>query len=52
MTVLPNKPDAANPATTLWSTIEDQWRRVAEITGVSQIVVLKALPATAAKYVS
>jgi hypothetical protein len=27
----PNKPDAANPAMTLWLTIEDQWRRVADL---------------------
>jgi hypothetical protein len=26
-----NKPDAANPAMALWLTIEDQWRRVAEL---------------------
>jgi len=26
-----NKPDAANPAMTLWLTIEDQWRRVADL---------------------
>ena len=27
----PNKPDTANPAMTLWLTIEDQWRRVADL---------------------
>ena len=27
----PNKPDAANPAMTLWLTIEDQWRRAADL---------------------
>jgi len=27
----PNKPDAANPATTLWLTIGDQRRRVADL---------------------
>jgi hypothetical protein len=27
----PNKPDAANPAIALWLTIEDQWRRVADL---------------------
>jgi uncharacterized protein YceK len=27
----PNKPDAANPAMTLWLTIEHQWRRVADL---------------------
>ena len=27
----PNKPDAANPAMTLWLTIEEQWRRVADL---------------------
>jgi len=27
----PNKPDAANPAMALWLTIEDQWRRVADL---------------------
>jgi hypothetical protein len=27
----PNKPDAASPAMTLWLTIEDQWRRVANL---------------------
>jgi hypothetical protein len=26
-----NKPDAANPAMTLWLTIEDLWRRVADL---------------------
>jgi hypothetical protein len=26
-----NKPDAANPAMKLWLTIEDQWRRVADL---------------------
>jgi hypothetical protein len=26
-----NKPDAANPAMTLWLTIEDQWRRAADL---------------------
>jgi hypothetical protein len=26
-----NKPDAANPAMTLWLTIEDHWRRVADL---------------------
>jgi len=26
-----NKPDAANPATAFWLTIEDQWRRVADL---------------------
>ena len=26
-----NKPDAVNPAMTLWLTIEDQWRRVADL---------------------
>jgi hypothetical protein len=31
MTRLPNKPDAANPAMTLWLAIEDQWRRVADL---------------------
>jgi hypothetical protein len=29
--MMPNKPDAANPAMTLWLTIEDQWRRVADL---------------------
>jgi hypothetical protein len=28
---MPIKPDAANPARTLWLTIEDQWRRVADL---------------------
>jgi hypothetical protein len=28
---LPNKPDSANPAMRLWLTIEDQWRRVADL---------------------
>jgi len=28
---MPNKPDAANPAMTLWLTIEDQGRRVADL---------------------
>ncbi len=27
----PNKPDAANPAVAFWLTIEDQWRRVADL---------------------
>jgi hypothetical protein len=27
----PNKPDAVNPAMTLRLTIEDQWRRVADL---------------------
>lgn len=27
----PNKPDAVNPAMTLWLTIEDQWRRVTDL---------------------
>jgi hypothetical protein len=27
----PNKPDAANPAMALLLTIEDQWRRVADL---------------------
>jgi len=27
----PNKPDAANPAMALWLTIEDQWRRFADL---------------------
>ena len=27
----PNKPDAANPAIALWLTIEDRWRRVADL---------------------
>jgi hypothetical protein len=31
MTVSPNKPDAANPAMTLWLEIEHQWRRVADL---------------------
>ena len=31
MTRTPNKPDAANPAMALWLTIEDQWRRVADL---------------------
>jgi hypothetical protein len=26
-----NKPDAANPAMALWFSIEDQWRRVADL---------------------
>jgi len=26
-----NKPDAANPARALWLTIENQWRRVADL---------------------
>ena len=26
-----NKPDAANPAMTLWVTIESRWRRVADL---------------------
>jgi hypothetical protein len=26
-----HKPDAANPAMTLWLAIEDQWRRVADL---------------------
>jgi len=26
-----NKPDAANPAMALWSAIEDQWRRAADL---------------------
>jgi hypothetical protein len=26
-----NKSDAANPAMALWLTIEDQWRRVADL---------------------
>jgi hypothetical protein len=26
-----NKPDAANPAMALWLTIEDQWRRIADL---------------------
>jgi len=30
-TMAPNKPDAANPAMTLWLTIDDQWRRVADL---------------------
>jgi len=29
----PNKPDAANPAMTLWLTIVDQPRRVADLEG-------------------
>jgi hypothetical protein len=29
--MMANKPDAANPAMTLWLTIEDQWRRVADL---------------------
>jgi hypothetical protein len=28
---LPNEPDAANPAMALWLTIDDQWRRVADL---------------------
>jgi hypothetical protein len=28
---MPNKPDAANPAMTLWLTNKDQWRRVADL---------------------
>jgi hypothetical protein len=31
MTVVPNKPDPANPAMTLWLTIDDHWRRVADL---------------------
>ena len=31
MTALANKPDAANPAMTLWFTIDAQWRRVADL---------------------
>jgi hypothetical protein len=31
MTLWPNKPDAANPAMTLGLTIEDQWRRAADL---------------------
>jgi hypothetical protein len=31
MTDLSNKPDAANPAMTLWLTIDDQRRRVADL---------------------
>jgi hypothetical protein len=27
----PNKSDAANPAMALWLTIEDRWRRVADL---------------------
>lgn len=27
----PTKPDAANPEVTLWLTIEDQWRRIADL---------------------
>jgi putative heme degradation protein len=27
----PNKPDAVNPAMTLWFAIEDQWRRVTDL---------------------
>jgi hypothetical protein len=26
-----NKPDAANPAMRIWLTIEEQWRRVADL---------------------
>ena len=29
--ITPNKSDAANPAMALWLTIEDQWRRVADL---------------------
>jgi hypothetical protein len=29
--ITPNKPDAPNPAMTVWLTIEDQWRRVADL---------------------
>jgi hypothetical protein len=31
VTTLPNEPDAANPAMALWLTIDDQWRRVADL---------------------
>jgi hypothetical protein len=31
MTLLPNKPDAANLAMALWLVIEDHWRRVADL---------------------
>jgi hypothetical protein len=31
MTMSPNKQDAANPAMALWWTIEDHWRRVADL---------------------
>jgi hypothetical protein len=30
-TILPNKPDAANPAMTLWFHVQRQWRRVADL---------------------
>jgi hypothetical protein len=29
----PNKPDAVNPAITLWLAIENQWRRVTDLGG-------------------
>jgi hypothetical protein len=28
---MPNKPDAVNPAVTLWFTIEEHWRRVTDV---------------------
>jgi hypothetical protein len=27
----PNKPNVANPARTVWLTVGDQWRRVADL---------------------
>jgi hypothetical protein len=29
--MMPKKPDAANPAMALWLTVEDQWRRLADL---------------------
>jgi hypothetical protein len=34
-----HKPDAANPAMALWLTIEDQWRRVADLERSAKISV-------------
>jgi hypothetical protein len=31
MNVMLNKPDAANPAMTLWQTIKGQWRQAADL---------------------
>jgi hypothetical protein len=31
MTMLPNQPDAVNPAIVLWFAIDGQWRRVTDL---------------------
>ena len=52
MFLMPNKPDAVNPAMALWLTIEDQWRRVTDLERSAQFDTFMTMLPEAQEFVA